>query len=181
MPAAIFLLAQALAQPVAAADACAVLIPPALSSRLAADMPGYQLPQVADAGEARIKDITGKGGWPCPFVVAGDFDGNGSLDRALLVKSAGGIKLIGVLNNQGQWQLSLSEDWPLPLTDSELIPIESGLYQRSDAITQPVAQLDQLANIQAENPGFSAGKAAGRYAVYFFVNSKWQKLTMKDE
>jgi len=181
MPLPLLLLAQALAQPVLAADACAVLIPPALNARITADLPGYELPQALDAGDARNKDIAVKGSWPCPFVVAGDFDGNGSLDRALLVKSPNGTKLIGVLNTQGQWQLSLLEDWPLTLGDSELMPVESGLYQRSDAITQPVAQLDQLASLQGENSGFSAGKVAGRYAVYFFINNKWQKLTLRDD
>jgi hypothetical protein len=181
MPFALILLAQALAQPVVSADACGALIPPALSSRLSADMPGFQLPQSTDAGDTRVKELAANGGWPCPFVVAGDFDGNGSLDRALLIKSASGVRLISVLNNQGQWQVSMSEDWPLSLAESELSPIEPGLYQRGDAITQPVAQLDQLASLQADNGGFSAGKIAGRYAVYFYINSKWQKLTLKDE
>lgn len=180
MTIALLLLAQALAQALPV-DACSVLIPPALASRIAADLPGWQLPQLSDAGEVRVRDIATQGDWPCPFAVAADFDGNGSLDRALLVKSANGVKLIGALNNHGQWQLSLSEDWPLPLIDSELTPAESGFYQRGEAIAQPAAQLDQLASIQADNGGFTAGKVAGRHAVYFFVNGKWQKLTMKDE
>lgn len=181
MPVVSFLLAAALAQPVAPPDACATLIPPALSSRIAGELPGYQLPQITDAGDARVRDIATQGDWPCPFVVAGDFDGNGSLDRALLLKGPNGVRLVGALNQQGQWRLSLSEEWPLPLTDSELLPLESGLYQRADAINQPVAQLDQLAGLQAEHAGFRAGKVNGRYAVYFLFETHWQKLTMKDE
>jgi hypothetical protein len=178
----LILMARAITPPVVApVDACAVMIPPALSARIAIDMPGYSLPHASDAGEVRNRDISNKGDWPCPFVVAGDFDGNGSLDRALLVKSPqGALKLIAALNHNGQWQLSLSEDWPLSLAESELRPADAGLYQRSDAIDHPVAQLDQLPSIQADNSGFAIGKLMGRRAVYFLVGEQWQKLTLKD-
>ncbi len=165
-----------------AADACAALIPATLSARLTSDMSGYTVPLSGDAGEPRSHDIAIQGDWPCPFVVAGDFDGNGSLDRALLVKSPQGtLKLITALNHNGQWQLSLTEDWPLPLTETELRPLDAGLYQRSDAIDHPDAQLDQLSSIQAENSGFAAGKVNGRRTVYFLLNDQWQKLTIKDD
>lgn len=187
MPPALSLLALSLLQTAAAADnrndACASLIPPALASKLATDLPGYQLPDSSDAGEQRNKDIAAQGNWPCPFVVPGDFDGNGALDRALLLKprQTGTARLIGALNNNGQWQLSLSEDWPLALSDSELSPKESGFYQRKEAIRQPVEQLDQLASLQAEYACFTAGKPNGPYAVYALVNGKWQKLTLRGQ
>jgi hypothetical protein len=178
----LILMARAAAQPTpVVADACATMVPPSLGARIATELPGYTLPRASEVGEVRARDISNKGDWPCPFVVAGDFDGNGSLDRALLVKSPqGAFKLVAALNNNGQWQLSLSEDWPLPLAESEVRPAEPGLYQRSDAIDHPAAMLDQLPSIQAENSGFSASKVNGRRAVYFLVGEQWQKLTVKD-
>jgi len=175
-------LARVLAQPIAVpADACAALVPPALSARINADLPGYSLPSSNDAGELRNREIATRGDWPCPFVVAGDFDGNGTLDRVLLVKAShGATKLLGALNLNGEWQLSLSEEWNVPLIDSELSPMGSGLYQRSDAVDHPVAQLDKLSSIQAESDGFSAGKINGRKAVYFYIDNHWQKLTIKE-
>lgn len=175
-------LARVVAQPVTTpADACAALVPPALSARIVADLPGYTVPNSNDAGEVRVRDIANRGDWPCAFIVAGDFDGDGLLDRAMLIKSAqGGMKLISALNLSGQWQLSLSEEWSVPLSESELRPLEPGLYQRTDAIDHPVAQLDKLPSIQAENSGFSAGRINSRRAVYFFLHDQWQKLTIKD-
>jgi len=162
-------------------DACAALIPVALSAKLVADFPGVALPSSIDAGDVRTRDIASRGDWPCPFVVAGDFDGNGYLDRALLMKPAsGGAKLVVALNSNGQWQVSLSEEWPLSLLESELKPIEPGLYQRSDAIDHPDSRLDQLSSIQSENSGFAASKVNGRRAVYFLAGEQWQKLTIKD-
>ncbi len=177
----LILMAHAVVQPAPLpTDACAALIPPALSARINSEMPGYALPLSGDAGDNRTRDIANRGALPCPFVVAGDFDGDGALDRALLVKSTQGIKLIVMLNHDGQWQLSLNEDWPMPLIDSELEPKEPGLYQRNDAIDHPVAQLDQLPSIQAENSGFAIAKIHGHRVIYFLINDHWQKLTIKD-
>ena len=179
-------IARAVVQPVpllapVAPDACAALVPATLSVKLAADLPGAVMPMSSDAGESRTREIASRGDWPCPFVVAGDFDGNGYLDRVLLMKLAdGSIKLLSALNNNGQWQVSLNEDWPLSLTESELRPLEPGLYQRSDAIDHPDSRLDQLSSIQAENSGFAASKLNGRRAVYFLVGEQWQKLTLRD-
>jgi len=165
-------------------DACAAWMPSALMTKLTTDLPGYRLPSSTDAGGDRLKSIASEGDWPCPFVVIADFDGNGSLDRAVLMpaKSGTGARLVAAFNNQaqgqGQWQLSLSEDWPLPVAASELRPMEPGLYQRSDAIAQPVAQLDQSVGLQADFAGFRAGKPEGDYAIYAVVNGHWQKLTM---
>lgn len=187
MPATLPLLAFSLLPTAAAAgldsDACAALIPPALASKLATDLPGYQLPASSDAGEQRSTALTASGDWPCPFVVLGDFDGNEDLDRAVLLKprQPGTARLVGAMNNNGQWQLTLSEDWPLALSDSELRPKEAGFYQREEAIKQPVEQLDQLASLQTENAGFTAGKLKGQYAVYALINGKWQKLTLRDQ
>jgi len=163
-------------------DACASLIPPALAARLATDLPDFSLPTTALAGAARVRALATSGDWPCPFVVAGDFDGNGWLDRALLLPGKiAGVRLVTALNQEGQWQLSLNESWPLAAEDSYLTPQEPGLYQRGDAIAQPAAQLDQLPGLQAEQPGFAAGKLNGMQSVYFFINSHWQKLALRDE
>jgi hypothetical protein len=178
LPLLVVLLATAQADDLSA-DACASLIPPALANRLAADLPNYRLPTSADAG-ARLKDIANQGDWPCPFVVIGDFDGNGWLDRALLLpaKGEGNARLVTVSNLQGQWQLSLNEEWPLPLSSSELRPLEAGLYQRADATLQPAAMLDQLASLQADFSALRAGQSGGEYRVYALVNGHWQKLSM---
>ncbi len=186
MPGTLPLLALSLFQTAAAAeqaaDDCASLVPPALLARIATDLPAYQLPVSSDAGAQRLKDIATSGDWPCPFISLGDFDGNESLDRVLLLKSRQNstARLIGALNNKGQWQISLSEDWPLALTDSELHSQEAGFYQREEAIRQPAAQLDQLVSLQAEYTGFIVGKVNGMQAMYAWVNGKWQKLTLRD-
>lgn len=181
MPGTLSMLALSLLQS-ATGDACAALIPPALAGKLAAELPGYETPLSSDAGEQRLADISKSGDWPCPFVVLGDFDGDADLDRAILLKRQdGNARLIGVQNTQGQWQITLSEEWPLALDESVLRPNEAGLYQRDDAVKQPAEQFDQLNALQAENTAFSAGKTNGQYAIYAIVGGKWQKLTLRDQ
>lgn len=182
----VLLLAKSIAAPAplpapAPPDACATLIPPALSTKLRAELPGYELPQAADAGDARLQAVAASGAWPCPFIALGDFDGDSRLDRALLMKNpSGAVKLLAVLNMDGAWQINLAEDWGVSLNDSYLEPSEPGLYQRSDASAKPAAELDLLNSIQSDSAGFTAGKLAGRYAVFFFQNAAWQRLWLKD-
>lgn len=182
----LLLLALSLLQTATAADApgnaCESLIPPALATKLNSELTAYQLPNGTDIGEQRSKELSSSGDWPCPLVVLGDFDGNGSLDRALLLKGRqAGARLIGALNDHGQWQISLNEDWPLALGDSELQPQESGFYQREEAIRLPAEQFDQLPGLQAENAAFTAGKVNGQNSLYALVNGKWQKLLLHDQ
>lgn len=170
------------APPPLIADACASLVPSGLATKLQAEEPGFELPSAQDAGSARLQSIATSGDWPCPFIVLGDFDGNGALDRALLIKNPGtqGVKLVVALNSDGAWQIKLAEDWGLTLAESYLKPMEPGLYQRSDAGAKPAAELDLLNGIQSDSPGFAAGKPEGRYAAYFFLNGRWQHLWMQD-
>lgn len=187
MPISLPLLALSLVQTAAAAgvagDACAPLVPPALANKIATDFSAYQLPSSSDLGEARNKDLNNSGDWPCPFIVLGDFDGNGALDRAVLLKNrqSGAARLIAAMNANGQWQITLSEEWPLALVDTDLRPMEAGFYQRAEAIKQPVEQLDQLPSLQVEYSAFSAGKLNSGYAIYGVISGKWQKLTMQDQ
>jgi hypothetical protein len=184
----LILLAKSVATPAPAAppsappDACAALIPPGLAAQLQAEQSGFELPKAADAGETRLQAISASGAWPCPFVALGDFDGDGNLDRALLLRnpSSGTVKLIAALNMSGAWQIKLAEDWGVPLADSYLQPLEPGLYQRSDASTKPAAELDLLNSIQSDSAGFAVGKLAGAYAVFFFQNAAWQRVWLKD-
>lgn len=185
---ALLLLAKAVAVPApvptpvsAVADACANLLPPALVSKLQTEQPGFELPRAAQAGEARLQLIAKTGAWPCPFITLGDFDGNGWLDRALLLSdSNGAVRLVAALNTEGSWQLALNEEWGIAMVDSYLQPLEAGLYQRHDASSKPAAELDLLGSIQSDSPGFTAGKWNGRYAVYFFQESAWRHLWMQD-
>ena len=167
-------------------DVCALLVPPRLASKLRAEEPGFELPKAADAGQARLQTLAQTGGWPCPFVVLGDFDGNGWLDRVVLLKNpapAPGTatgRLVAALNTEGSWQLKLAEDWGLPLQESFVHAMEPGLYQRSDASSTPAAELDLLQTIQSDVPGFAAGKLNERHAVYFFQDGVWQRLWMRN-
>jgi len=164
-------------------DACASLIPPALNMQLTTALPDYRLPSSEDAGAERLKAITAQGDWPCPFIVLSDFDGDGRLDRAMLLpaRNGDGARLLVALNAPDQWLFSLSEDWPMAMNLSELRPLESGLYQRNDAIAQPAAQLDQLQSLQADFSSFRAGNTGAEYNLYALVGGHWQKLVMPAE
>src|SRR5690348_14122618 len=65
--------AAAIAPPTSGNDICLAMIPPRLAIQLARDNSDYALPVTADAPLERLLANAEAGGWPCPFVVIGDF------------------------------------------------------------------------------------------------------------
>ena len=176
-------LAKAVATPVSApppADACASMIPPKLAELVLRENPGFQLPRSSDASPERLKQIEASGDWPCSYVAIGDFDGNGSLDRAMLLKSTAGpaVRVVAALNTDGSWQLTFSRNWAIPIDLAYLKPLEPGLYQRPKSTATPVAELDKAAPIESDRPGFEAGETNGRSAVFFFQEATWREVEM---
>jgi hypothetical protein len=162
------------------ADACAALIPPKLAELLLRENPGFQIPRSTDASPERLKRIEDSGDWPCSFVAAGDFDGNGLLDRAILMKSssAPAVRVVAALNIDGMWQLTLSQDWAVSMELAYLKPLEPGLYQRPKATEAPTAELDKAAPLESDRPGFEAGEEKGHSAVFFFQEASWHHQWM---
>ena len=180
---AVIALAKAVATPLptpAPADACAALVPPKLAELVLRENPGFRLPRSTDALPERLKRIEDSGDWPCAYVAVGDFDGNGSLDRAVLLKSASApaIRIVAALNTEGTWQLTLSQDWPIRMELAYLRPAEPGLYQRPKSTLAPVTELDKATPLESDRPGFEAGEERGRAAVFFFQDSSWRHVWM---
>jgi len=163
------------------ADACAALIPPKLAEVVLRENPGFQLPRSTDASAERLQRIENSGDWPCSYVAAGDFDGNGSLDRAILLKStsATAVRVVAALNIDGSWQLTLSQEWAIPMESAYLKPVEPGLYQRPKSTAAPAAELDKAAPLESDRPGFEAGEEKGRSVVFFFQDAGWQRAEME--
>jgi hypothetical protein len=178
------LVAVALAAPVPspANDICLAMVPPSLAALLAREQPDYVLPQLADAHADRLKNIAAKGGWPCPFVAIGDFDGDGSLDRALVLKhkSEPSVRLIAARHVDGMWRIELQKDWPLVLNAVVVEPLEAGLYEQTKTGHNAAAQLDNLNSIQSDHVGFIAGQTESAKAAFFYQNNAWQQIWVDD-
>jgi len=180
-------LAASLAAPSAANDICLAMVPPRLAAVIAREHPDYVLPQLLDAHADRLMNIASKGDWPCPFVAIADVDGDGNLDRALLLKhrSEPSIKLIAARNVDGQWRIDLEKIWPIALNDAVVEPLEAGLYEQTRAGKNDAAKLDDLNSIQSDFAGFLAGQVdgpldKGARAAFFFQNMAWQQIWVED-
>jgi hypothetical protein len=180
----LLVLATVLAAPVptAANDICLAMVPPRLAAQLAREQPDYVLPQLTDAHADRLMNIAANGGWPCPFVAIADFDGDGSLDRALVLrhKSDTSVRLIAARNVDGMWRIELQKDWPLALNVTVVEPLEAGLYEQAQSGRNAAAQLDNLNAIQSDHAGFLAGQTESAKAAFFYQNNTWQQIWVED-
>lgn len=162
------------------------MVPPQLAAQLTRENPDYLLPLLADAGTVRIQEISERGDWPCPFVTLGDFDGDGTWDRAILLKhkSQPSVRLITARHIGGMWQIELQQNWPMSIATMLLEPLSAGLYEHHQSPVQagvsPAVQLDNLTSIQAERAGFSSGQIGGVKLAFFYQNDVWQHLPIDD-
>jgi hypothetical protein len=163
-------------------DACAAMIPPRLAAIVIAANPDYALPSLADAKPDRLSAIADRGDWPCPFVAAADFDGDGNLDRALVLrhKNQPGVRIVAARNIDGMWRIEVQKDWPIPMASVVVEPLEAGLYEQKRSGRPPAAELDNLVSIQSDHAGFLAGQDDDGKQAFFFVNNAWQTISVDD-
>ena len=168
--------------PTPATDVCAAMIPPRLAALIARENPDYILPRSNDVRSERANTIAERGGWPCPFVAIGDFDGDGSLDRALVLKhkTESTVRLIAARNVDGMWRIELQKDWPVALSAAVVEPLEAGFYEQTKSGHNTAAQLDNLNSIQSEHTGLLAGQVEGAKAAYFYQNNAWQEIWVEE-
>src|SRR5262245_55034488 len=106
----IFFAAAAVAS-TSATDICLAMVPPRLAAELTAQYPDYALALLTDVPVERLLAEAESGSWPCPFVAIADFDGDGSLDRAVLLKhkTESSVRLIAARNDttNKKWLLEL--------------------------------------------------------------------------
>ena len=170
------------AAPTLATDVCLAMVPPRLAAQLQKENPDHQIATVTDAPVERLLAAANAGGWPCPFVAIGDFDGDGSLDRALVLKhkSEASVRLIAARNEDGQWRIELKKDWPIAITAAVVEPLEAGFYEQTKGGKDAAKQIDNLKSIQSDHAGFAAGTDEAGKQAYFYVNDKWDDLWLAD-
>jgi hypothetical protein len=150
---------------------------------LALSQSQYELPRLSDIPADVLKTNAVDGGWPCPLVAIGDFDGDSRWDRALILrhKTEPTIRLVAALNLEADWEIGLQIDWPLSIGDVTLEPLAPALYEQTRSGPSAAAQFDNLASIQADFGGFLAGQRNGKQAGYFWVNDAWQHIWLATE
>jgi hypothetical protein len=165
-----------------ATDICLAMVPPRLAAQLQRENPDYQVATLTDAPVERLMATAVSGGWPCPFVAIGDFDGDGDLDRALVLKhkTEQSVRLIAARNDAGQWRVEVQKDWPIAIAIAIVEPLEAGFYEQTKGGKDAAKQIDNLKSIQSDHVGFVAGAEESGRQAFFFVNEKWDDIWLAD-
>lgn len=137
---------------------------------------------LTDVPVERLMRTAALGGWPCPYVAIADFDGDGNLDRALLLKhkTEPTVRLIVAHNEAGKWRIELQKDWPIAIADAQVEPLEAGLYEQAKGGRDAVQEIDNLKSIQSDRAGFLGGPAIGTKQAFFSINGEWQSIRLED-
>jgi len=170
------------ASPAPAGDICLAMIPPRLAAQLRQENPDYDLPTLGDVPIDRLLAAAESGTWPCPFVAIADFDGDGNLDRAVILRhrSEPTVRFVVVRNDEGHWHDEVQKDWPIRIVDARVEPLEAGLYEQTKGGRDAAKQIDNLKSIQADHAGFAAGQTEGGKQAFFFVNNAWQEIWLEE-
>jgi hypothetical protein len=179
---ALLITATTVTNPSRATDICLAMVPPRLAEQILREQPNYALALLTDVPAPRVLQTADSGGWPCPFVAAADVDGDGTLDRAVILKhkTEPGVRLLVARQLEKGWRIELQREWPIALAAALVEPLDAGFYEQSPANRDSAKNLDEQLSIQSEHAGFVAGQTDGRKAALFFQNGAWRQLWLSE-
>ena len=157
---------------------CATLATPALIDQLKQEFPNYRWPRADESDEAAIKYSKGHGGATCLRVAAGDFDGDGAEDRAVLLspfQSKSPVLLIAALRRRSGWQLAVLQrfhDTPR----SFVVTGPPGTYEFFEPSATRTREDGEVLKLNATTAVIVTGTWEASEIVYGWKEGKWMHV-----
>jgi hypothetical protein len=164
-----------------ALDGCGAELPRVLARRLEAKYPKNRLPLASDSKSSCVNDRAPRHGSMCLLVVAGDFDGDGLRDFAVLLpakKERQPAKLVVALQARGDWKL---EEVPIGLHTVVGHLGLSSLPPRDYKETPAAMGRGQAQRvIRLDHDGLALYACDSWMSGYFRMARKWKAFTLSD-
>jgi hypothetical protein len=169
--------------PASSEDACANKLPSSLIDQLKARFPHHRVPVSSDNEAWAVASDRRSGGDGCLGIAKGDFDGDGTIDFAVLLSPAGDttsplIVALGDSQTYGLDSLDVSTGPRRIYYVSALVP---GRYQRTKTLSDAVAlEPGELAVFESKRPGIVTGALEDGAVAYFYDGHRWVHVWLSD-
>jgi hypothetical protein len=156
-------------------DVCASKIPDALKRAIETEFPRYRLPRFNDNLEEDIAANKQQGGDGCLGVAAGDFDGDGQDDYAVLLTPPrkGEVLLVAARRSADRWRLTRLRTWKSERARIYVGPAPPGKYSRSESFDYPPSEPGELESFESRLNGVVTGRTEASGIYYFWTPRGW--------
>jgi hypothetical protein len=166
-------------------DPCTNAVPTSLARTLAKANPGYRLPSRSDEGHdipaPLLAAARRSGSGECMAVAAGDFDGDGHQDFALLLPRAefsvasAPVRLVVAMRRGNDWSL---RQLPSSCGSAEWCyvgVVEPGTYRRTASMPEPLAP-GEVRILALSHQGLSTGKLESTCTIFGLTRGAWSHV-----
>ena len=168
-------------RPLVAADPCEAMLPNELRQAVERRFRNDRVSTSADTPEEDRRAFSEHGGNTCLLVASADFDGDGRVDRVLVLPSKKGrrFRLVVALHRSAGWSLASLREWDGSHDNPYVEIAPPGIYRHTEAydfVPEPSA-LEQLST---KRPGFYFGKIESAAMAYFLHSGRWVHIYVSD-
>jgi hypothetical protein len=163
-------------------DSCEQKVPASLKRLLSSKFPGFRPARLTDQAGDATEVNKHSGGDGCITVAAGDFDGDGQKDVALLLTSPKSdvVRLVVALHRAASWAIYRLPTWCGPVGACYVQTAKPGLFKRSEALDTPLSPPDERNQSESRTESIISGTVEATGIVYVYTNGNWHYVWVSD-
>jgi hypothetical protein len=163
-------------------DACLAAVPPSLAEVLRQRFPGFRLPQRSDESRDIPRTVAvalrKAGANDCLSVAAGDFDGDGRNDFAVLLAKdtlrpdAKAVRLAVALHRGEAWAVDELPSWCSSVSWCHVAAVKPGTYRRTTSMGEPLGPSERRV-LTLKHQGIASGAPEATEVLYSRESGSW--------
>jgi hypothetical protein len=163
-----------------AAEPCE--IPESLKTQIAKQFPNYRLPKISDNDADSIAYFRQQGSNGCLGVANADFDGNGTIDYAILLTELkrDNSLLVAALLKKKDWVIEKLFELGSDRARLYVGSVEPGRYDRVESIDESKLEPGEVYSYTSKLPGIVTGLLESSGVVYFRTSKGWIHVWISD-
>ena len=152
---------------------CATNLQPNLRNELARAYPKAHVPTLKELDAASVAANLRDDGDGCFAVTQGDYNGDGYIDRALIMATGSVPQLVLALGSADVWETRSLPTFCTAVATCYVDTQRAGLYQRADSLSETPLRVGERSNLQASHPVVVSGNLQSTAFAYTHVPGGW--------